>query len=78
MYNSKLYSILEHFNKYEQNRCRKYIQSPYFNKAQELIDLYEIFIKRINSTSQRSFTKDTIWKKLIKNMEKIDKARKKL
>lgn len=65
MYNSKLYSILEHFNKYEQNRCRKYIQSPYFNKAQELIDLYEIFIKRINSASQRSFTKEIIWKKLV-------------
>lgn len=65
MYNSKLYSILEHFNKYEQNRCRKYIQSPYFNKAQELIDLYEIFIKRINSSSQRPFTKEIIWKKLV-------------
>lgn len=65
MYNSKLYSILEHFNKYEQNRCRKYIQSPYFNKALELIDLYEIFIKRINSTSQRPFTKEIIWKKLV-------------
>ncbi len=64
MYNSKLYSILEQFNKYEQNRCRKYIQSPYFNKSQDLIDLYEIFIKRLNSSSQKPFTKEVIWRKL--------------
>ncbi len=48
MYNSKLFSILQHFDKYEQNRCRKYIQSPYFNRSEELLTLYEAFLRVIN------------------------------
>lgn len=48
MYNSKLFAILQHFDKYEQNRCRKYIQSPYFNRSEELLTLYESFIRVIN------------------------------
>ena len=64
MYNSKLYTILQHFDKYEQNRCRKYIQSPYFNRSEELITLYEIFIKDINKPRPRSLERENIWKKL--------------
>lgn len=61
MYNSKLYSILEHFNKYEQNRCRKYITSPYFNKNQSLIYLFEVLIEAINSARKKSLEKEDIW-----------------
>ena len=45
MYNSKLFAILEQFDKYEQNRCRKYIQSPYFNRSEQLEQLYERLLK---------------------------------
>ena len=48
MYNSKLYTILEHFDKYEQNRCRKYIQSPYFNRSEELVELFDRLVSAIN------------------------------
>ena len=64
MYNSKLYTILQHFDKYEQNRCRKYVQSPYFNRSEELIFLFEIFIKDINRAKPRSIGREEIWKKL--------------
>jgi len=64
MYNSKLYTILEQFDKYEQNRCRKYIESPYFNRSEELVKLYEIFLKDINRKRRRSLDKIKVWKKI--------------
>ena len=60
MHNSKIYSILEHFDKYEQNRLRKYINSPYFNKNQALIQLFEIFIDHINSEKTAELEKEKI------------------
>ena len=64
MHNSKLYSILEHFDKYEQNRCRKYIQSPYFNKNETLSELFDIMIDHINSGKKTEITKEKIWCKI--------------
>ena len=64
MYNSKLYTILQHFDKYEQNRCRKYIQSPYFNRSEELLKLFEILVKDINSNKPKGFEKEKMWKKM--------------
>ena len=68
MHNSKLYSILEHFDKYEQNRCRKYIQSPYFNKNETLSALFEVLIKDINSTNNTELEKTTIWDTIAPNL----------
>ncbi len=66
MQNSKLYSILENFSKYEQNRCRKYLQSSYFNVNQTLVDLYDLLIKDINNKSgnRDDLNKEKLWKKL--------------
>ncbi len=62
MYNSKLFAILQHFDKYEQNRCRKYIQSPYFNRSEELLTLYEAFLKAINSSKKNGgLDKTYLW-----------------
>lgn len=65
MQNSKLYSILEKFNKYEQNRCRRYLQSPYFNVNQTLVDLYDLLIDEINGKRKKqAMEKEVIWKDL--------------
>lgn len=65
MQNSKLYSILQNFDKYEQNRCRKYLQSPYFNANQTLVDLYDLLIEDVNGKrKKRTFEKEDIWKEL--------------
>ncbi|MCI4647722.1 hypothetical protein, partial [Phaeodactylibacter sp.] len=62
MYNSKLFAILQHFDKYEQNRCRKYIQSPYFNRSEELLTLYEAFLKAINRSKKNGgLDKTYLW-----------------
>ncbi len=62
MHNSKIYSILEHFDKYEQNRLRKYITSPYFNKNQSLIHLFELLIEHINDENSSELDKENLWK----------------
>ena len=64
MRSSKIYSILEHFNKYEQNRLRKYISSPYFNKDEKLIRLAEILIHDINKHGKAELEKNDIWESL--------------
>jgi hypothetical protein len=64
MRSTKLYSILEYFDKYEINRLRKYLQSPYFNKNQLLIDIFELLIQDIGTGKTSLFEKETIWEKL--------------
>ncbi len=66
MYNSKLYSILKDFDKYEQNRLRKYVKSPYFNKSEALTDLLEIFLEMTDPSKKdrQELDKTVIWQKL--------------
>ena len=65
MQNSKVYSILQYFDKYQQNSLRKYIVSPYFNKHEALINLFEIFIQHINENPEIPLEKEEVWSKLI-------------
>ncbi|GJM32273.1 MAG: hypothetical protein DHS20C18_12740 [Saprospiraceae bacterium] len=65
MRNTKVYSILEHFDKYEQNRLRKYLSSPYFNKNETLVELFEQFVNHINSEIQGDWAKEKVWKKIM-------------
>ncbi len=64
MQNTKVYSILQYFDRYQQNRLRKYITSPYFNKHPVLIELFELFIHYINKPGLPHLDKEEIWKKL--------------
>ena len=64
MRNSKLHSVLKEFDKYEQNRCRKYIQSPYFNRSEKIAELYDFFIEKINEGEEEDLSKESIWEVL--------------
>jgi len=64
MYNNKLYNILENLDKYEQNRCRKYIKSPYFNRSPQLLQLYESLVKEINAAKKKGLEKEMLWELL--------------
>lgn len=64
MRNSKLYSILEQFDKYEQNRCRKFLQSPYFNRDETIVAIFDELVEDINSEKNKCIEKEFIWKKL--------------
>lgn len=74
MYNSKLFSILNHFNKYEQNRLRKYITSPYFNKNQTLVTLFDLFTSELNNEKNDELEKENIWA-IIQPDKKYDDVR---
>ena len=72
MHNSKIYSILKHFDKYEQNRLRKYIISPYFNKNKVLVHLFELMIEHINDEKSLALEKTTLWNTIYTQKEYDD------
>lgn len=57
--------MLRHFDKYEQNKCRKFVESPYFNRNEELVKLYGILISAINKDRLEQLDKEAIWKKIV-------------
>jgi hypothetical protein len=65
MRNFKLFQILAQFDKLEQNRIRKFISSPYFNKDKVVIALFDLMSDEINSPSPIDWTKERIWQTLL-------------
>ncbi len=61
MQNSKLYSILEDFNKYEQNRLKKFLLSPYFNRNESLVLIFDALTDHINSGKIEEIQKEDVW-----------------
>ena len=72
--NNKTYTILQSFDKYEVNRLRKFLQSPYFNMNEAIVVLFEIFIKDILGRSKKELTKESIWSKIY-GQKKYDDVR---
>ena len=65
MRNSKLYDVLSLFTKVEQNRLRRYIQSPYFNVNDVLEQYFEVLITDINDKEATGMlSKEKIWQKV--------------
>lgn len=67
MQTSKLYSILDKFDKYEQNRLKKFLTSPYFNRNEALISLFDLLTSHINENSQTDLDKVELWKEIYGN-----------
>jgi hypothetical protein len=62
MTDSKLYSVLTHFDKIEQNRLRKYVRSPYFNVNELLMSFLDVLFAHINANGKAGdLTKELIW-----------------
>lgn len=49
------------FSKIEQNRFRKYLQSPYFNRSETIVDLFNIIADDINEEGRVDLKKEKIW-----------------
>ena len=62
--NNKTYTILQSFDKYEVNRLRKFLQSPYFNMNEAIVALFEIFIKDIFSQKSNGLEKEKTWERI--------------
>jgi len=68
MLNSKLVSLLQTFSKYELNRFRKYLESPFFNENQQLLAFYDLLIPSLKSSEQTTISfpsKQEIWSTLF-------------
>lgn len=50
--NSKLVEVLSNLSRKEQNALRKFLQSPYFNQREDVVQFYEILVKNINNESE--------------------------
>ena len=65
MLNSKLVSLLQTFSKYELNRFRKYLESPFFNENQQLLQFYDLLIPPLKmNTNEQAInfpSKQEIW-----------------
>lgn len=72
--NNKTYTILQSFDKYEVNRLRKFLQSPYFNMNEAIVALFEVFIKDIFGKKTKELEKEIIWEKIY-GQKKYDDVR---
>ena len=65
MFNSKLLSILETFEKKEVRQCHALISSPFFNKNESLIKLYEYCVQSYPDFESDRFEKETVYRNLF-------------
>ena len=61
MRSSKLYSILVKFDRYRQNRLRKFLMSPYFNRSEQLVQLFELHVELVNESEKAVPSKREFW-----------------
>lgn len=66
MFSEKLVSLLQTFTKYELNRFRKFLLSPYLNDQEDLTRLFEIVNEalRKDEASLSELGKEAVWKAL--------------
>ena len=75
MLSEKLVSLLQTFSKYELNRFRKFLLSPYFNEQEDLVRLFELLnaALRTEDNVDTMLDKQGVWKSLYPG-KKIDDA----
>ncbi|MEZ4917967.1 MAG: hypothetical protein R2792_02585 [Saprospiraceae bacterium] len=75
MFSDKLLSLLKSFSKYDLNRFKKFLISPYFNEQEGLVHLFELCNEALRDSPEavESLDKHTVWKKLFPK-EALDEA----
>ncbi len=66
MFSDKLVSLLQTFSKYELNRFRKFLLSPYFNDQEDLAQLFEVVNRALRTEEEpaNGLEKYGLWKSL--------------
>ncbi len=64
MRETKIYKLLACFDKYEINKCRKLLKSPYFNSDETLVVFFDLLAQDINSNKPNKLDKASIWQHL--------------
>ncbi len=76
MTDSKLVSTLLTLSVYELNQLQKFVNSPYFNANQNIINFYEILYKYIKKGQELTDWKSTIYESIFKEDYNDEKFRK--
>ena len=75
---NKVSFLLTYFDVYELNKLRKFIQSPYFNSNELLVQLFDILRKELEKEKRKELSKESIWKLLYKDKHYDDVRYRKL
>jgi hypothetical protein len=67
MKNKKVYAVIESFSSKEINRCKKFIISPYFNKNEGIIDLFNLLVSEVKREHYGDISDEKIWTLLEPN-----------
>ncbi len=64
MFSDKLLSLLQTFTKYDLNRFRKFLQSPYFNDQEDVTRLFDLINGAIRKGDEAvgTLSKEAVWK----------------
>ncbi len=75
MRETKLYNTLKQLNGYEMNRLHRFILSPYFNRNDATIRLFEWILKDLKEELPQSGSKEELWKIAFGKDELFDDGR---
>lgn len=78
MRDSKLYQSLETLNVYELNRFGKFLNSPYFNRNQRMLVLFEQLATSLRQPDTPVTTKEEAWNSVMEEAEYDDRKFRKL
>ncbi len=74
MQNTKVFTILQYFTKYELNSLRKFVQSPYFNVNEDLMRLYDLYLELLEKSGTENLKEDA-WKVVVGDDRPYDDVR---
>jgi len=62
MRDTKVYLVLQNLSNRERGKFSRFIQSPYFNKNEPLVRLFELIHRDLSSSQKKSFDKELVWR----------------
>src|SRR5688500_13463141 len=62
MRETKLYNALVQLSAHELNRLHRFVISPYFNRNEAIIHLFEWIKNDLKAINQTDFSKEELWK----------------
>lgn len=62
---TKIYQVLENLSVYELNRFVKFVQSPFFNQNQSLVQLLELLMPHLKKRDQHDLDKSDVWSQIF-------------
>ncbi|MEP6794076.1 MAG: hypothetical protein ABJB16_07100 [Saprospiraceae bacterium] len=75
MRSTKLYNALIQLDGYEFNRLHRFLLSPYFNRSESIVLLFEWIKNDLKDSDKAELSKEEIWQKIITPPEPFDDGR---